>query len=64
MLDFFAGSGTAGAVAAQLDRRFIMVDNNPEAFEVMRNRLGDGGLLASIRYVDLSADRRSERTVA
>ena len=48
VLDFFAGSGTAGAVAAQLDRRFVMVDSNPEAYEVMRNRLGDGGLLASM----------------
>ena len=64
VLDFFAGSGTAGSVAAQLDRRFIMVDNNPEAYEVMRNRLGDGGLLASIKYLDLSTDQRAERTVA
>ena len=64
VLDFFAGSGTAGAVAAQLDRRFVMVDDNPEAFDVMRNRLGDGGLLASIEYLDLDANRRGERTVA
>ncbi len=30
----------------------------------MRSRLGNGGLLTSIEYLDLSADQRSERTVA
>ncbi|MDR2381420.1 MAG: site-specific DNA-methyltransferase [Bifidobacteriaceae bacterium] len=39
VLDFFAGSGTTGAVAGALGRRFIMVDNNPEAIAVMRRRL-------------------------
>ena len=38
-LDFFAGSGTLGAVAAKLGRRFVLVDSNPEAVEVMRARL-------------------------
>jgi site-specific DNA-methyltransferase (adenine-specific) len=38
VLDFFAGSGTTGAVAAALDRRFVLVDRNPEAIEVMRAR--------------------------
>ena len=40
MLDFFAGSGTLGAAAAELGRRFVLVDQNPEAIEVMRRRLG------------------------
>jgi site-specific DNA-methyltransferase (adenine-specific) len=39
VLDFFAGSGTSGAVAAELGRRFVLVDSNPEAVEVMRTRL-------------------------
>ncbi|MCU1440877.1 MAG: site-specific DNA-methyltransferase [Rhodoglobus sp.] len=39
VLDFFAGSGTAGAVAAQLGRRFVLVDSNPDAVGVMRARL-------------------------
>jgi site-specific DNA-methyltransferase (adenine-specific) len=39
VLDFFAGSGTTGAVAAELGRRFVLVDRNPEAIEVMRSRL-------------------------
>lgn len=38
VLDFFAGSGTAGAAALELGRRFILVDNNPEALEVMARR--------------------------
>jgi site-specific DNA-methyltransferase (adenine-specific) len=42
-LDFFAGSGTLGAVAAKLGRRYVMIDCNPEAVRVMRERLGDAG---------------------
>ncbi|MGO4692424.1 DNA-methyltransferase [Glaciibacter sp. 2TAF33] len=38
VLDFFAGSGTTGAVAASLGRRFVLVDQNPEALAVMRER--------------------------
>jgi site-specific DNA-methyltransferase (adenine-specific) len=38
-LDFFAGSGTLGAVAARLGRRFVLIDSNPDAVEVMRVRL-------------------------
>lgn len=41
VLDFFAGSGTTGAVSAELGRRFVCVDSNPEAVEVMRLRLPD-----------------------
>ncbi len=35
VLDFFAGSGTTGVVAAELGRRFYLIDNNPEAVKVM-----------------------------
>ncbi|HKC27291.1 MAG TPA: site-specific DNA-methyltransferase [Jatrophihabitans sp.] len=42
VLDFFAGSGTTGAVAGALGRRFVLVDSNPEAVEVMRTRLPTG----------------------
>ena len=38
VLDFFAGSGTTGAACLELGRRFILIDNNPQAFEVMRRR--------------------------
>ncbi len=39
VLDFFAGSGTIGEACAKLRRNFILVDNNPEAIEVMKRRL-------------------------
>lgn len=38
VLDFFAGSGTTGAVAGQLERRFVLIDENPKAIAVMRHR--------------------------
>ncbi len=40
VLDFFAGSGTLGTVAGQLGRRFVLVDEHPDAIAVMRRRLG------------------------
>jgi site-specific DNA-methyltransferase (adenine-specific) len=39
-LDFFAGSGTVGAVAAKLGRRYVLIDSNPEAIRVINERLG------------------------
>jgi len=48
VLDFFAGSGTTGAAALALGRRFHLVDNNSEALEVMRRRF-DG--VADVEYV-------------
>ena len=39
VLDFFAGSGTTGAVARALGRRFLLVDESPDAVAVMRTRL-------------------------
>jgi site-specific DNA-methyltransferase (adenine-specific) len=38
-LDFFAGSGTLGAVCRGLGRRFVLVDSNPEAIDVILERL-------------------------
>jgi site-specific DNA-methyltransferase (adenine-specific) len=38
VLDFFAGSGTVGESCLKNDRRFILIDNNPEAVEVMAKR--------------------------
>ena len=48
VLDFFAGSGTTGAVARALGRRFVLVDENAEAVAVMRARLGGD----RVRYVE------------
>jgi site-specific DNA-methyltransferase (adenine-specific) len=44
VLDFFAGSGTTGAVARGLGRHFLLVDDNPDAVAVIRRRLGDDGV--------------------
>jgi site-specific DNA-methyltransferase (adenine-specific) len=38
VLDFFAGSGTTGAVCLESGRNFILVDNNPQALETMAAR--------------------------
>ena len=44
VLDFFAGSGTTGAVAAELGRKFILIDQNPESIEVITLRLNADGV--------------------
>lgn len=38
VLDFFAGSGTTGVSCLKLGRKFILIDNNPQAETVMRER--------------------------
>jgi len=38
VLDFFAGSGTTGAVCLELERNFILIDSNPQAMQVMAKR--------------------------
>ncbi len=48
-LDFFAGSGTLGAVCRQLGRRFVLVDSNPDAVAVARRRL-DGQVRRDVVY--------------
>ena len=40
VLDFFGGSGTTGAAALELGRRIVLMDQNPEAIGVMRERFG------------------------
>ena len=54
VLDFFAGSGTLGAVAAQLGRRYVLCDKNPEAIEVMKGRLGGNSKLfaSDVKFVE------------
>jgi site-specific DNA-methyltransferase (adenine-specific) len=48
VLDFFAGSGTTGFVAHELGRRFVLVDQNPESIQVIKDRLPKG----SFQFVD------------
>jgi site-specific DNA-methyltransferase (adenine-specific) len=56
VLDFFAGSGTTGEACINLGRRFMLVDDNPEALEVMAQRF-DG--FRGIRWVGF--DPRASR---
>jgi site-specific DNA-methyltransferase (adenine-specific) len=44
-LDFFAGSGTLGAVAALLGRRYVLIDSSPQAAALMRRRLPGATLI-------------------
>ncbi len=39
VLDPFAGSGTTGAAALETNRRFLLIDESPDAVAVMRARL-------------------------
>jgi site-specific DNA-methyltransferase (adenine-specific) len=54
-LDPFAGSGTLGAVCRELGRRFVLIDENPVAVEVMRRRLS--GCSATIANQGHEPDR-------
>jgi site-specific DNA-methyltransferase (adenine-specific) len=44
VLDFFAGSGTTGGAAHELGRRFILVDSNRQAIDVMKKRFKNVGV--------------------
>jgi site-specific DNA-methyltransferase (adenine-specific) len=49
-LDFFAGSGTLGAAARALGRRFVLVDESPDAIAVAQRRLApDQAVSAPVR---------------
>ena len=56
VLDFFAGSGTTGAAALELGRKFVLVDNNPEAIEVMRGRFESATGASSVEFVESPGD--------
>jgi site-specific DNA-methyltransferase (adenine-specific) len=62
-LDFFAGSGTMGAVAAALERRYLLIDSNPAAVDVIRSRL-DGIEHAQLVSKDVEAQPDSPREMA
>jgi site-specific DNA-methyltransferase (adenine-specific) len=49
VMDFFAGSGTVGEVCLEMNRSFILVDNNPQAIEVMKKRFANA---AEIEWLD------------
>ena len=50
VLDFFAGSGTTGASCLELGRRFILIDNNQSALQVMAKRFAAIDAIESIGF--------------
>lgn len=50
VLDFFAGSGTVGASCLELERNFILIDNNPSAMEVMAKRFASANNIEWIGF--------------
>ncbi|CAN5233724.1 hypothetical protein BH09ACT3_BH09ACT3_04050 [soil metagenome] len=62
VLDFFAGSGTTGAAAAALGRRFVLVDSSAEAVEVIVSRLHRAAVEFDYDVIDQSAATRHPRT--
>jgi site-specific DNA-methyltransferase (adenine-specific) len=56
VMDFFAGSGTVGAACLEAGRSFILVDNNPQALQVMARRFQDIPEIEWIGYDPAAAD--------
>lgn len=52
VLDPFAGTGTVGRVAANMGRRFILLENRADYFEVMRKELSQMGLHSPVDFDD------------
>ena len=49
VMDFFGGSGTTAAVAHQLGRSFVTMDQNPESIAVIKSRLEKLGAQFELR---------------
>jgi site-specific DNA-methyltransferase (adenine-specific) len=60
-LDPFAGSGTLGAVCRGLGRRFVLVDSNPVAIEVIRDRLEERGGRRAVEDAVVAGQRQRRR---
>jgi site-specific DNA-methyltransferase (adenine-specific) len=50
VMDFFCGSGTLGAAAKELNRNFILIDQNRTAIDITKKRLGSSTGNRSIEY--------------
>ncbi|PKO12966.1 MAG: site-specific DNA-methyltransferase [Chloroflexi bacterium HGW-Chloroflexi-10] len=48
VLDFFGGSGTTGAACLELERQFILIDNNPQSIQTMQKRFAK----ADVTWID------------
>lgn len=56
VMDFFAGSGTTGQACLELGRRFILVDNNEQALQVMARRFAGAPDIEWHGYSSASSD--------
>lgn len=61
VLDFFAGSGTTGVACLELGRRFILVDNNPEALAVMARRFDGADDIAWVGFDPAPYQKREQQ---
>ncbi|MCL4562677.1 MAG: site-specific DNA-methyltransferase [Chloroflexi bacterium] len=59
-LDFFAGSGTLGESCLKLGRQFILIDNNPQALEVMARRFAAAPDIHWVNYDPVNTEPRME----
>ncbi len=59
VMDFFAGSGTVGESCLELNRRFILIDNNRSALEVMARRFPASANIKWINFDPKPYQRRS-----
>jgi len=60
VLDFFAGSGTTGVVAAALGRRFVLVDQSPESIAVIRARLEKADVPVDLHTLENTATTETD----
>lgn len=63
VVDFFAGSGTTGAAALKLGRRFLLIDSNPAAIAVMRKRFADHPVLFNGVLADAESPPSKRSTI-
>jgi site-specific DNA-methyltransferase (adenine-specific) len=66
VLDFFAGSGSFGEVAAELGRRAVLVDRHPDAITTMRRRFAGKSVVfvdADGRTLDFDGEDRPRRVI-
>lgn len=61
VLDPFAGIGTVGIVAYKLGRRFLLIDNEPKYFKLMRDLLNN--LIPPIVRVDFDIHENFKKTL-
>lgn len=60
VLDPFAGSGTVGRVAAEMSRKFVLVENRKDYFQTIRREFNESVFLGDVDFDDLQYFGTSE----